>query len=135
VVLVTGYRGWDDKAAIARALTDVERAAHKREPGARMCLAHGGCNGADQIAATIARNKRWRVLTFHADFKGPDGPRSGPLRNQFMIDATRPHYALVFLHPDSKGTRDCLRRLEAYRDNAKLSRLVEPIRVFEAQTK
>lgn len=56
-VLVTGYRGWTDKATIARALTEIERAERKRNPGARMCLAHGGCRGADEIAALIARNK------------------------------------------------------------------------------
>lgn len=60
----------------------------------------------------IARERGWKVHVAKADWK--QGRFAGPLRNQAMITKFKPTIALVFLHPDSIGTRDCLRRLRKY---------------------
>lgn len=40
---------------------------------------------------------------------GKYGNGAGPIRNQRMVD-TKPDYALFFMTPNSRGTKDCLRR-------------------------
>jgi hypothetical protein len=131
VVLVTGYRGWTDRAAISKELARVTRLAQTEFPGARMCLVQGGCEGADTLAREICNAKKsWRVLTFEVDWSLGSG--AGPARNQEMIDDTRPHYALVFMDERSKGTRDCLRRLQAYESNPRMSRLRAPSVIVHA---
>ncbi len=126
VVLVTGYRGWTDRAAISKELARVTRLAQSEFPGARMCLVQGGCEGADTLAREICNAKKsWRVLTYAADWSRGSGAVLD--LNQEMIDDTRPHYALVFMDERSKGTRDCLRRLQAYESNPRVSRLRAPI--------
>lgn len=107
-VLVTGYRKWDNPDAIRAAFLGVA----EEHPGATLTLVHGGCAGADLLAAHEARRLNWRVIEMKADWSR--GKRAGPERNQRMIDTYHPDVALVFMHPESRGTVDCLRRLRAY---------------------
>lgn len=104
-VLVSGYRNWKDEASIRRELNRIE--------GTNIELIHGGCKGVDMICDRIAREKGWKVHMMKADWKR--GRCAGPIRNQEMITEFKPTIALVFLHPDSIGTRDCLRRLQKYK--------------------
>ena len=110
-VLVTGYRYWADANAISRELD----ALTKERPGAVFTLGHGGCSGADLLAATAARQLGWRVVEVKADWSA-HGKAAGPKRNQQMIDTYQPDVGLVFMHPQARGTVDCLKRLRAYAD-------------------
>lgn len=133
VVLVTGYRGWTDRAAVSRELARVVRLERQRDAGARLCLVQGGCAGADLLAHSVCVSQKfWRILTYHADWSR--GASEGPVRNQRMIDDARPHYALVFMDERSKGTRDCLRRLQVYESNPRVSRLRAPIVIVHNET-
>lgn len=107
-VLVTGYRDWTDKRAIGRELLAVRRL----HPDAAITLVHGGCSGADLIAGALAERLGWRVVEMKADWSR--GKKAGPERNQAMIDTHPPDVALVFMHPASRGTVDCLRRIREF---------------------
>lgn len=103
IVLVTGWRHWDDDGAIRQALDRI----HTEEP---VTLVEGGATGADRLCRIEARRRGWTVHTEPADWSR--GKRAGPERNQRMIDQFPPDVALVFLHPESRGTRDCWDRLK-----------------------
>ena len=70
-------------------------------------LAHGGCHGADQIAARVANELGMVVRCYPADWEHL-GKRAGPIRNRSMLDYGRPDLVLAFLLPQSRGTRDLL---------------------------
>ena len=125
VVLVTGYRGWTDVKRIAAELGALE----DDYPGAGLTLVHGGCAGADLMAARHAENRGWTVIEEKADWD-KHGRRAGPIRNQRMIDVHKPDVVLAFLDPLSRGTLDCLRRAREYAASGK--KLHVDIRVVNA---
>lgn len=86
----------------------------------RIFLVHGDCSGVDKYAAEVATQMGWTPIPIAADWK--QGKKAGPIRNQKMIDSSRPHVALAFPASDSTGTRDCIARIEEYRKSS-ISRL------------
>lgn len=112
-VVVTGSREWSSRSLIHAALW----AAFARSVG-QPRLAHGGATGADEIAGAMglvaARDLRGglTVEVYPANWD-LDGRAAGPLRNQRMIEAERPHLVLAFPLPRSRGTWDCVRRARA----------------------
>lgn len=97
-VLVCGDRNWTDEVTVELRL--------RRFPLATTML-HGGCRGADLIAAKIATKLGCiDVREFPADW-ATHGKAAGPIRNRQMLDQN-PDLVIAF-HPDlsnSRGTRD-----------------------------
>lgn len=107
-ILVTGSRNWRDENAIANALIK----ATNNVIGPHLVM-HGGARGADSLAGKIASGFGWWVEVYVADWK-THGRAAGCIRNQVMIER-RPDIVLAFLMPDSRGTRDMIRRAEKAR--------------------
>lgn len=107
VVLITGSRKWWLHEPIQRVLEGCD------------LVIHGGASGAD----AIAREYAWRHdLDEHCSrAKHNRWPQAGPERNTRMVRVARAlmlsgEYDVVchaFPLPDSKGTRDCIRKAMA----------------------
>ena len=109
-VLVTGSRDWTDPAPIYRALYYQRMIAGERG----LIIVHGDCaTGADAIADRWGRQFYPGTTTlerYPADWKR-HGKGAGPMRNQVMVNLGA-DVCLAFPFPDSRGTRDCMRRAE-----------------------
>lgn len=111
-VLVTGSRNWPHSKMVWSALTSEFR------HGA-MTVVHGACpSGADDHANMWFRLDMDEGHPFFAteephpaDWE-KHGKAAGPLRNQEMVDLGA-DVCLAFPMPDSRGTRDCIRRARA----------------------
>jgi len=103
-ILITGSRWWTDVAAIMAVL------ARYRELYPDAVLVHGNCRGADLIAAEIWQN--WGLPTeAHTADWATLGNRAGPERNATMVGYGAV-VCLAFPMPNSRGTRDCMRKAE-----------------------
>ena len=122
-VLVTGYRFWVDHAVIESALKRVEEA----HPDDALVLIHGAALGADTMAAAIAQRRNWAVISVPAEW-AKYGKKAGPIRNKRMVTDFYANEAIAFVHPNSRGTLDCI---EHVKEHMKLphSRLKE-LRVY-----
>lgn len=121
-ILVTGSRYWRDTEAIRIALAEVWH------PDA--VLVNGYAKGADTLAYSCWRGWGGQTEAYPADWHGPCRaecqpghrrpssaarsicPAAGNYRNQRMVDLGA-DLCLAFPLPDSRGTRDCIRRAEA----------------------
>ncbi len=100
-VIVCGSRDWSGSHSIARELGQLPEGT---------TILHGGCRGADVIAARMAYIHRFQVLEFAADWE-THGKAAGNIRNQKMLDSGC-DLVLAF-HDDlrkSKGTKDMVSR-------------------------
>lgn len=131
VIGVTGSRFWRNAGVIA------ERMDHFAEGHDVILIRHGKCPprmpkshayvswgealrmeaaygseflGADWLADRHARQRGWAVQEYPADW-AKYGNRAGMVRNGEMV-ADGAHVWLGFLHPESRGTRDCLAKAE-----------------------
>lgn len=105
-VIVCGDRNWPNTAA---GLATIRARLRRLAPGT--LVIHGGCRGADTIAAWVAAELGLRVACEKASW-AQLGRAAGPIRNQRMLDVGRPHLVLAF-HSDihnSRGTADMCRR-------------------------
>jgi hypothetical protein len=93
-----------------------------------LVLIHGDCTGVDKYGEEIAKSLGWRVIPVPAQWSRY-GRGAGPIRNQVMVDTYRPHIFISFPAPDSKGTFDCIRRVETYKKGL-TSRLVYSKQVY-----
>lgn len=112
VLLVTGSRYWTDPYSIELAM---EKLTLHLPPDRKIQLVHCGCKGADTIAGKIAMKKKWLHPKIYYARSGTNGDNAGPIRNTLMVNDSKPHAALVCLRPDSVGTVDCQKKLEAYK--------------------
>lgn len=102
-VLICGSRDWTDEEPIAIFLAALPEGS---------VIIQGGCRGADQIAAKIARYLGFEVKTYEADWSTFE-KAAGPIRNRFMMSDSDPTIAAAF-HDDlehSKGTLDMVQVL------------------------
>lgn len=104
-VLVCGGRDFSDETAVINALFRLEE-----EHGDFTEVVHGGARGADILAGKFARLRRASEIIFRANWKR-DGKAAGPLRNQRMLNETKP--SLVIAFPGGRGTADMVRRSRA----------------------
>jgi hypothetical protein len=104
-VLVCGSRVFRDEQTMRRVLEDETRGE------ARVLLIHGGCRGADALAGKVAQEKGWDVQIYRADWEN-HGHAAGPIRNQKMLEKSKPTLVLAFPLTDSRGTKDMIRRAE-----------------------
>lgn len=96
LILCCGDRHWRDFNKVYDTLKEYQ-SGH---------VIHGGCRGADLIAATAARQLHFSVTEFKADWN-LHGYAAGPIRNRVMLDR-KPDLVIAF-HSDlanSKGTKD-----------------------------
>lgn len=106
-ILVTGSRDWSSWTAVDHALST---ARWKLTEDGALTVVHGDCpTGADHFA------KLWTQMTsgvseetHRADWDR-HGKAAGPIRNQHMVDRGA-DLCIAFLLPQSRGTRDCMRR-------------------------
>jgi hypothetical protein len=105
-ILVCGGRDYDDRARVFQAL-DLLAATR----GMSM-LIHGGARGADSLAGEWAAARRIpeTVYPVHPMDWKTLGPRAGPLRNQYMLDDSKPDAVVAF--PGGRGTADMIARAE-----------------------
>ena len=107
-LLIAGSRDWSDRESIRSAMLEALWEAGPRP----VRVVHGGCpTGADAIAADIASRYGCEVESHPADW-GKHGKAAGPIRNQEMVGAGA-DLCLAFMLPESRGTRDCVRRARA----------------------
>jgi hypothetical protein len=118
VLMVTGARAWTDYDKLRNCIRELQVAvaAEYRGENINWVLVHGGAAGADNLAGCAGRelgfkvqacpvtSEQWRTL----------GKKAGVLHSQYMIDNYKPHYALAFVRGESRGTHDCIRRLNQY---------------------
>lgn len=105
-VIVCGSRFWNNAGIINRELN-----ALYGEHGVHLTVIEGDARGADAIAGEWADHNMIEHLWFTADWQ-KYGRAAGPIRNQHMLDTTKPHLVLAF-HEDiehSKGTKDMIKR-------------------------
>ena len=105
ILLVAGGRNYDDRQAVYAALDSL----HSQTPIIR--LVHGGCTGADALAASWAFHNRIDCKAFPA-FWSKHGRAAGPIRNLQMIREAHPTQALLF--PGHHGTADMARQLQKH---------------------
>lgn len=108
-ILVTGSRNWTGRITIEMALYEAWRTLGFPQS---VTLVHGACpTGADAVADEAGRRNGWEMERHRADWD-KYGKAAGPIRNQEMVDAGA-DICVAFLLPESRGTRDCIRRAKA----------------------
>jgi hypothetical protein len=98
-LMVTGSRSWTDEATINKVLARLWQSAGCPE---HATLIHGGCRGADLIAAHIVAGRDgWEVREYPARWTEL-GKRAGIVRNNEMLDSG-PDHVVGFMHRGSTG--------------------------------
>ena len=114
-IIVCGSRDWNDVETIDEWLTLMCK------PGRINRLVHGGCEGADRIAAAWAAKAGLLGIEYPADWNA-FGPSAGPRRNAEMVksEAERTWRGVAFSYLSLKaitgiglttGTEDCTARM------------------------
>lgn len=106
-VVVTGGREYDDEEAVDRELQKVVDSAR----GRRIVFIAGGARGLDTMVEDWCLARGIPCMVLRAPWNSHYGKRSGPVRNQWMIDFGLPTYGIVF--PGGSGTADMHRRIKA----------------------
>ena len=104
IILACGNRDldWSDQERIKAVFTEYPK-------GPQTTLLHGGCRGADRLAAEAAQFCGWRIREYAADWKH-FGRAAGPMRNQKMLDEGKPDLVIAFFRRLSGGTFDMVER-------------------------
>jgi hypothetical protein len=102
VALFTGSREWADETPIYEDIVSLPDGA---------VVIHGGALGADMIADHYARANGYHVAEVKALWSR-HGKAAGPLRNDALM-ALMPTVAYAYPLPQSRGTWDMVRKLEA----------------------
>ena len=82
-------------------------------------LINGAAPGVDSVAASVAKQLGWEVLSFPADWAA-HGKAAGPKRNRQMLVEGKPDLVVAF--PGGRGTEDMVSR--AHRANVPVRRMV-----------
>lgn len=104
-VLVCGSRNWSNISRLRRVMAWLPDDA---------IVIHGGCRGADQMAASTAKKFGMEVVEYKADWSR-HGKAAGPIRNQLMLDDGKPDMVIAFADDVSttRGTLDMVQRAKA----------------------
>lgn len=103
-LLVCGGRDFSDKELLFRTLDEL----HAASPIG--LIVEGGARGADELARNWAFVNLVKYVTYAADWK-TNGRAAGPIRNQQMLNESKPDAVLAF--PGGRGTADMVRRAKA----------------------
>lgn len=101
---IVGSRNFTDYKRFSRIIDKVQ--------GDITLIVSGGARGADTLAERYAKEKAIPYLIFPADWD-KHGKRAGMLRNQDIVDNA--DAMVAFLAPESKGTKDSIKRAEVKR--------------------
>jgi hypothetical protein len=104
-VIAIGGRAYTDRDRVARTLQRLEALYLIGFEPEEIVLVHGGCTGADTLAAEEAVKLGWRTEAHPADW-ATHGTAAGPIRNKHMVSLGAA-YAVVF--PGGSGTAHCRR--------------------------
>lgn len=107
-VVVTGGRDYNDEETVGRELQRMVQSADKQ--GKKIVFIAGGARGLDTLVEDWCLSKGVPCMVFRAPWNSHYGKRSGPVRNQWMIDYGMPTYGIVF--PGGSGTADMLSRIK-----------------------
>lgn len=94
IVAVTGGRNFADKDTVERTLSQINISR----------LVHGGCRGADKLAADWAKANAVPTTTFNAAWN-LYGAAAGPRRNREMVNSG---IDLLVAFPGGRGTTNCV---------------------------
>lgn len=119
-LLITGGRDFTDRAAIEKALLDIEQRPD--------VVIHGDAAGADRIAGSVAKEQGLDVWKFPANW-ARYGKSAGPRRNYQMLVEGRPTHVLAF--PGGAGTENMIKQaskagLRIRRISEETTKLVSP---------
>ena len=106
-ILITGSRDWNDKPTIRHAIFSAWEKAGRPKKTVLIC---GGARGADTYSEICGRAFGFTIEKYEANWK-EEGRSAGPQRNQRMVDSGA-DICLAFLREVSKGTADCIKRVE-----------------------
>ena len=98
-VLVCGSRYFNDYNKLKEVLDDLSIDT----------IIHGDACGADRLAGRYGEENNIPVLRFPALWD-EYGKRAGPIRNSQMLREGNPDYVVAFLYPNSRGTRDMIKK-------------------------
>lgn len=98
-ILVCGGRNYQDLKQVARALDPYLTSS--------LVIIHGGAKGADRLAGMWAEAAGVPVEVYNADW-AKYGKAAGVLRNQQMLDESKPDTVIAFA--GGRGTFDMIRR-------------------------
>src|SRR5690349_15983237 len=76
-VLVTGSRDWNNMGIIEEELNKLEKST---------IIVHGGCRGADLMAAHSWKSSGGETIEMKADWDA-HGKAAGPIRNKHMLES------------------------------------------------
>ena len=105
-LVISGYRDFYDKNIIEHEMMKILNTSEEHT------VIHGGCRGVDMIGDAIAKAHGWNVEVFKPDWSV--GKRGALIRNEEMVVIGRPTYALLFIHPESRGTKHMLGIVKKY---------------------
>lgn len=108
-ILITGSRTWSKFGVIEDAILGV--AAGSSQQYKNVTIVHGDAPGADTLADMVARKWGMKIEAHPAEWDRLS-KAAGPIRNQKMVDLGA-NICLAFPEPQSRGTRDCMRRASA----------------------
>lgn len=103
-ILVCGGRNFSDNQLLTRVLNEFQVSPF----GPITHLVQGGARGADTLALRWALGEGLTVTTYPARWNTEGIKTAGPLRNQRMLDDSRPDLFAAF--PGNNGTRDMIDR-------------------------
>lgn len=110
-LLVSGYRKFASREMILKEILEI---FSDYPPDEKHTIIHGGCpTGVDAVAHTLAVEKGWTIHVYPADWSL--GKKAGPIRNEQMITEGEPEFALLFLAPESRGTKNMLDLVRKYK--------------------
>ncbi len=98
-VLICGGRDYNDWQEFCWGLAGLLKVDSK--------IIHGGCTGADSLAAKYAEAYGHTQIVYRANWS-EYGKSAGPKRNQLMLDDGKPDLVVAF--PGGRGTADMVRR-------------------------
>lgn len=110
-LLVSGYRDYNDKQVIEEQILTLLK---EENVTCNPTIIHGHCpSGVDKTVDTLAKEKGWNVIREPAEWDKYKNA-AGPIRNEKMITEYSPDYAILFLHPKSRGTLNMLNLVKKY---------------------
>jgi hypothetical protein len=110
-VMMTGSRSWSEP--ILPFLKELIKHVPILKTATKIVLSHGNARGADKMCAFAARQLGWGIREFIPDWD-KQGKAAGFIRNQQMLDETRPQVVIGFLDTESNGTMHALRCTQEY---------------------
>jgi hypothetical protein len=98
IVAVVGGRDFTDYNRLKKILDSVK--------GKILSLVSGGANGADKLVEKYAKDNKFKIKVFQADWDSL-GKKAGPVRNKQIVDKS--DVIIAFWNGISKGTESTIK--------------------------